>query len=135
MILNPISKRTKNMYLFMSKIIKYVDLTRFIVSGTVGNGKRGSDPWKLYSMGLCQPENNFTSNSQTLVTFDDLLPLPLVSYIHPLYMSNSFNVYRITYMTVSHKNSPTTKEPARCASIEDLSRKTIFYYLLFFIYF
>lgn len=101
-----------------------IELTRFIVSVTAGNGNRGSDPWKLYSIGLCQPENNFTSKNQIFVIPDGLRALPLASYIHPLYISNNFNVYRIAYMTASHKNSPTTKEPVRCASIEDLSQKS-----------
>lgn len=50
----------------------YCDLTRVIVSATDGSGNRGSDPWKLYSIGLCQPENNFTTKSQIFVNLDGL---------------------------------------------------------------
>lgn len=95
-------------------------LTRFMVSDTDGNGSRGSEPWKLYSMGLCQPENTFTSTAQHRVTSDTLRFLSRDSYIQPLYMSSSFSVYRIMYMHTSQSISATTKEPARCASTEDL---------------
>lgn len=104
--------------------IKYIKKcyspTRFIVSFTDGNGSRGKDPWKLYSIGLCQPKNNFTVEVQILVIFEILDPFSLDSYIHPLYIRNNFKVYRITYITVNHKSSPTTNDPAMCAIIEDL---------------
>lgn len=100
-----------------------MNLTRAVVLATDGSGNRGSDPWKLYSIGLCQPENIFTSSSQSRVNRDILRPLPLASYIHPLYMSNTFRIYRIVYMTANHKNRPTTNDPARCAGIDELSWK------------
>lgn len=69
--------------------------TRCSVFWTLGNGRRGNDPWKLYNPGVFQLDKTLVTAAQILVFFDIVEPLPLDSYIHPLYINKNFNVYRI----------------------------------------
>lgn len=97
-IVNTGERKNKNI-LFMKQTACCIDVslivTLCVVSFTLGNGKRGNDPWKLYSPGVFQLDNTLVTAPQILVPFDIVEPLPLDSYIHPLYISKNFSVYRI----------------------------------------
>lgn len=54
-----------------------------MVSFTLGSGNRGSDPWKLYSLGLFQPDSTFTILTHSFVFNDIFAPGARDSYIQP----------------------------------------------------
>lgn len=89
-------------------------LTLCMVSCNAGNGNRGSELWKLYNFGLFQPLKIFTQNPQIFVGLETDCPLPLASYIHPLYIKRSFRVYRMAHIIISQINRPIRAHAARC---------------------
>lgn len=58
-------------------------LTLVIVSLTDGKGSLGRDPWKLYSLGLFQPDRTLTTLTHSIVLNEILAPGARDSYIQP----------------------------------------------------
>lgn len=94
-----------------------------MVSCTDGNGKRGKDPWKLYSPGLFQLDSTRVTVAQSLVAVEIDCPFSRDSYIHPLYISSSFSVYRIEKHIQSHMIKPVILQDTSCQKAVSLEEK------------